>query len=93
MHKKGYTPKHTKLKDEHGRQVQDRLIAKTLADYYGNKHWAIDQDERADMCEEPILPTNTEVETGDIEMQELDEAIKQLKNNSTGARRNLCGTI
>ena len=31
--------------------------------------------------EEPILPMNTEVETGEIEMKELDEAIKKLKNN------------
>ena len=32
MHK-GYTPKHTKLKNEQGRQVHDRLRAKTFADY------------------------------------------------------------
>ena len=69
MHKKGYTPKHTKLRDEQGRQVHDRLRAKTSADYYENKHWAIDRDERENICEEPILPINT-VETGEIEMKE-----------------------
>ena len=44
MQKKGYTPKHIKLKDEQGRQVHDRPRAKTFADYYERKHWAIDQD-------------------------------------------------
>ena len=34
MRKKGYTPKHTKLKDMQGRQVHDRLRATTFADYY-----------------------------------------------------------
>ena len=28
MHKKGYAPEHTKLKDMQGRQVHDRLRAK-----------------------------------------------------------------
>ena len=80
MHKKGYTPEHTKLKDEQGRHVHDRLRAKTFADYYENKHWAIDHDEREDICEEPVLPMNT-AGTGETEMMELDEAIKKLKNN------------
>ena len=33
MHKKGYTPKHTKLKYMQGIQVHDRLWATTFADY------------------------------------------------------------
>ena len=37
---------------------------------------------------------NTEVETGDLEMKELDEAINKFKKQqSTGARRNPCGTV
>ena len=43
MHKKGYTPKHTKLKDLQGRQVHDRLRVTTFADYYEQKHWAIER--------------------------------------------------
>ena len=38
MHKKGYTPKHTKLKYLQGRQVHDRLRATTFADYYEQTH-------------------------------------------------------
>ena len=78
MHKKGYTPKHAKFKDLQGRQVHDRLRATTFANYYGQKHCAIEQE---DISEEPIWPTNTEVETSEITTKELDEAIKQLKNN------------
>ena len=46
MHKKGYAPKHTKLKDMQGRQVHDRLRANTFADYYEQKHWAIEPEAR-----------------------------------------------
>ena len=51
MHKKGYTPKHTKLKDHRGRQVHDRLRATTFADYCEHKHWAIDPEMREDISE------------------------------------------
>ena len=77
MQKKEYTSKHTKLKDEQGRQVHDRLRAKTFADYYEHKHWAIDQDEREYISEEPILLVNMEVGTGEISMKELDEAVRK----------------
>ena len=79
MHKKGYTPKHTKLKDLQGRPVHDRPRATTFADYYEQKHWAIEQEDREDRSEEPIWLTNTEVETSEIKPKELDEAIKKLK--------------
>ena len=81
MHKKGYTPKHTKLKDVQGRQVHDRLRVITFADYYEQKHWAIEPEEREDISEEPILPTNMEVETGETTPKELNDAIRKLKNN------------
>ena len=81
MHKKIYTPKHTKLKDLQGRQVHDRLRATTFANHYEQKHWAIEQEDREYISEEPIWPTNTEVETREITTKELDEAIKKLKNN------------
>ena len=64
-----------------GRQVHDRLRATTFADYYEQKHWAIEREDREDISEEPIWPTNAEVETSEITTKELDEAIKQLKNN------------
>ena len=49
--------------------------------YYEQKHWAIEPEEREDISEEPILPTNMEVETGEITPKELDDAIRTLKNN------------
>ena len=63
-----------------GRQVHDRHRATTFADYYEQKHWAIEQEDREDTSEEPIWPTNT-VETSEITTKELDEAINKLKNN------------
>ena len=53
MHNKGYTPKHTKLKDLQGRQVYDRLRATTFADYYEHKQWAIEEKDREYITEEP----------------------------------------
>ena len=79
---KGHTPNHTKLKDEQGRRVRDRLRAKTFADYDERKPWAIDQEEREDISEEPVLPVNMEVDIGEIARKELDEAIRKLKYNS-----------
>ena len=63
---KGYTPKHTKLKYMQDRQVHDRLRATTFADYYEQKLWAIEQEEREDISGEPIRPTNMEVEISEI---------------------------
>ena len=37
---------------------------------------------REDIPEEPILPTNMEVETGELTPREFDEATRKLKNNS-----------
>ena len=51
MRKKGYTPKHAKLKDLQGIQVHDRLRATTFADYYEQRHWAIEQEDREDISE------------------------------------------
>ena len=56
MHKKGYTPKRAMLKYMQGRQVHDRLRATTFADHYEQTHWAIEQEERENMSEEPIRP-------------------------------------
>ena len=88
MHKKGYTPKHTKLKDDRGRQVHDRLRATTFADYHERKHWATDQDEREDSSEEMILPINMEVVTGEISMKELDDARTTKHQDQMISRRN-----
>ena len=64
-----------------GRQVHDRLRATTFADYYEQRHWAIEHEDREDISEEPIWPTNEEVETNEITAKEFDEAIRKLKNN------------
>ena len=64
-----------------GRQVHDRLGATTFADYYEQKHWAIEQEERENISEEPVMPTNMEVEISEITTRELDDAIIKLKNN------------
>ena len=48
------------------RQVHDRLRATTFADYYEQKLWAIEQEEREDISGEPIRPTNMEVEISEI---------------------------
>ena len=81
IQKKGYTPKHTKLKNIHGQQVHDRMRAETFADYYEYEHWAEDMVDRPEITDTPIHPVNEEVETGDINKQELEVAIRKLKNN------------
>ena len=73
--------------------MHDRFTAKTFAYYYEHKHWAIDQDERAYISEGPILPMSMEVETGEITMEALDEAIKNSNNKAPGPDDILFGTI
>ena len=46
IQKKGYTPRHTKLKNRQGQEVYDRMRAETLADYHGHEHWAEDREDR-----------------------------------------------
>ena len=84
IQKKGYTPKHTKHKQKEnrqGQQVHDRMRAETFADYYEYEHWAEDMVDRPEITDTPIHPVNEEVETGDIDIQELEEAMRKLKNN------------
>ena len=81
IQKKGYTPKHTKLKNRQGQQVHDRMRAETFADYYEYEHWAEDIVDRPEITDTPIHPLNEEVETGDIDIQELEEAVGKLRNN------------
>ena len=81
MHKKGYTPKHTKLKDLDGNQVHDRLRAETFAEYYEKQHWAETNEIRPDIEQNNIFAINNEINTGEITLTELSEAIKRLKNN------------
>ena len=78
---KRYTPRHTKLKNRQGQQVHDRMRAETFADYYEHEHWAEDREDRPEVTDAPTHPVNEEVNTGEIDMQELEEAIKQLKSN------------
>ena len=84
--RKGCTPKHTKLKDLQGRQVHDTLRATTFADYYEQKHWAIEQEDREGISEEPIRPTNTEAEASEITTGTRRSNNKTEKQQSTGTR-------
>ena len=82
IHTKGHTPKHTKLKRRQGQQVHDRMRAETSADDYEYEHWAEDIVDRPEVTDTPIHPVSEEVETGDIDIRELEKAIGQLKNNT-----------
>ena len=84
IQKKGHTPKCTKLKNRQGQQVHDRMRAETFADYYEYEHWAENMVDRPDTTDTPIHPVNEGVETGDIDIQELEEAMRKIKNNSSG---------
>ena len=74
VQKKGYTPKHTTFKNRQGQQVHDRMRAETFAYYYEYEHWVEDVVDRPEITGTPIHPVNEEVEPGDINIQELEEA-------------------
>ena len=57
------------------------MRAETFADYYQHEHWAEDREDRPDVTDTPIHPVDEEVNTGEIDMQELEEAIRKLKSN------------
>ena len=57
------------------------MRAETFADYYEYEHWAEDIVDRPEITDTPIHPVNEEVETGDIDIRELEEAMRKLKNN------------
>ena len=61
VQKKGYTPKHTKLKNIQGQQVHDRMRAETFADYHEHEHWAEDMVDRPETTDTPIHLVNEEV--------------------------------
>ena len=82
VQKKGYSPRDTKPKNRQGQQVHDRMRAETFADYYEHEHWAEDREDRPELIDTPIRPVNEEVNTGEIDMQELEEAIRKLKSNT-----------
>ena len=59
------------------------MRAETPADYYEYEHWAEDTVDRPEITDTPIHPVNEEVETGDINIQEL-EAIRKHNNKAPG---------
>ena len=91
LQKKGYTPRHTKLKNRQGQQVHDRMRAETFADYYEHEHWAEDREDRSEVADTPIHLVNEEVSTDEISMKEHEEAIRP-RVTGTGPRRITIGT-
>ena len=83
LQNKRYTPRHTKLNNRHGQQVHDRMRAETFADYYEHEHWVEDREDRPEVIDTPIHPVNEEVNTGEIDMKELEEATRKLKSNKS----------
>ena len=57
------------------------MRAETFADFYEYEHWAEDMVDRPEITDTPIHPVNEKVETGDIDIQELEEAIRKPTNN------------
>ena len=62
------------------------MRAETFADYYEYEHWAEDIVDRPEITDTPIHPVNEEVETGDIDIQELEEAIRNPRIRKLRAR-------
>ena len=87
--KKGYTPDHTNLINEHGNVVNDRMRPDTFADYFKQIQWAPNEDLDLELevdrqlfePEEPIHDTQAEVRQDSFTREELDVAIGKLKNN------------
>ena len=81
----GFAPGHTKLRNQRGEIVNDRLRADTFAKYYEEVHWApsnTQHDPDLDVKQEPIYPTRNDINTDEITTEELDLAIKQFKRNN-----------
>ena len=57
------------------------MRAERFADYYEYEHWAEDREYRPEVTYTPTHLVNEEVDTGEIDLQELEEAIRQVKNN------------
>ena len=80
----GFVPGHTKLRNQRGEIVNDRLRADTFAKYYEEVHWAPDNtqnDTDLETKQEPIHSTCNDIDTDEITIGVLDMAIKQLKRN------------
>ena len=80
----GFIPGHTKLRNQRGKIVNDRLRADTFAEYYEEVHWApndTQNDPEHGVKHEPIYTTCNDINTDQITVEELDQAIKQLKRN------------
>ena len=80
----GFVPGHTKLRNQRGEIVNDRLRADTFDKYYEEVHWAPDNtqnDTDFEIKQEPIHSTCNGTDTGEITIEELYMAIKQFKRN------------
>ena len=80
----GFVPGHTKLRNQRGEIVNDRLRAYTFAKHYEEVLWAPDStqnDPDLEIKQEPIHPTCHDIDTDEITIEELDVAIKHFKRN------------
>ena len=80
----GFAPGHTKLRNQRGGIVKDRLRADTFAKYYEEVHWAPDNtqnDPDLETKQEPLHSTCNDISTDEITIEELDMANKQFKRN------------
>ena len=80
----GFIPTHTRITNQRGKTVNDRLRADTFAKYYEEVHWAKnnnDNDPDLEVKQEPIYPTCNDINTDQITSEELVLAIKHLRRN------------
>ena len=90
--RKGYIPKHTKIRNRRGEIVNDRIRAETFADYYENEHWAINNNDyqvKRDLLHE----THEDINTQPIDLEELNIAIKLLKRKKAPGPDNTTGEL
>ena len=80
----GFIPTHTRITNQRGEIVNDRLRAETFAKYYEEVHWAKNNNDNKpdlEVKQEPIYPTCHDINTDQITSEELDLSVKLLKRN------------
>ena len=82
MIKRGFVPRHARIKNEQGRIVNDTEKADTFADFYENRQWKCDREEPAEnnMNRHHIRPRQN-VNTGAVTKDERREVIRKFKKN------------
>ena len=57
------------------------MRAETFAYFYEHGRWVEDREDRPEVTDTPVHPVNEEVNTGEADMNELDEAVRKPKIN------------